>query len=195
MDADTRPPEGLARCSTRHTSSPMIRWPPALSTQSIDATTTTEVKGPAILTRSRSSTLADRPSRSATTVAETRASCPSVTPTGWLPPTAKRRPGTGTPPSLHGWRKAVPVAISRVGRESAKLLRLTAACRLDRGNLTSKWPAMQIAHVRDVSGGSAHLDERPNHCCCYALALAWRYCCGLTPCTRLKAALRENGVR
>jgi hypothetical protein len=28
----------------------------------------------------------------------------------------------------------------------------------------------------------------------YALALPRRYCWGLTPCTRLKAALRENGV-
>ena len=104
------PPEGRTRCLTRHTIS-AIRWPPAPSTRSIDATTTTEVKRPVILTSSRSSTLVDEPSRSATTVARTQASSPSATPTGWLPPTAKKRPSTGTPPSPHRWRE--PTSLSR----------------------------------------------------------------------------------
>ena len=92
MDAEKRPPEGLARCLTRHSIS-AIRWPPAPSTRPIGATTTTDVKGLAILISSRSSTWAGEPSRSATTVAGTQASCPSATPTGWLPLTARKRPG------------------------------------------------------------------------------------------------------
>lgn len=103
MEEETTTPEGLGRCSTRRTRSPMARWPPALSTRSIGATTTTALKGPAIPTGSRSSTSADRQSRSATTVAETRAFFPSVRPTDWLPPTGGRRSWTGTPSSLHGW--------------------------------------------------------------------------------------------
>ena len=80
-------------CLTRHTTSPQ-RWPPALSTRPIDATTTMEMTGPAILTSSRSSTWADEPSRSATTVAETQASFPSARPTAWRTPTAKKPTGT-----------------------------------------------------------------------------------------------------
>ena len=117
------------RCLTRHTISP-IRWPPALSTRSIDATTTTEVKRPAILTSSRSSTLADEPSRSATTVAKTQASFLSATPTDWLLSTAKKRTGTSTPPSLHGWREPTSLLRSAHRRESAKALRPTAAYAL-----------------------------------------------------------------
>ena len=49
--------------------------------------------------------MAHEPSRSATTVAETRASFPNATPTGWLPRTARRLPQTVTPPSPHGWRE------------------------------------------------------------------------------------------
>src|SRR6478735_2915504 len=126
--------KGLDRCLTRHPSS-SIRWPPALSTRCSDATTTTTVKGPAILTSSRSSTSADEPSPSATTVAETQASCPSATPTGWLPPTAKKRTGTSAPPSPHGWREPTSLlrpATSGRGPESAKSRRLTAGSRPSR---------------------------------------------------------------
>ena len=120
MDSQTPPPEGRTRCLTPHTIS-AIRWPPAPSTRSIDATTTTQGKRPAILTSSRSSTLADEPSRSATTVAETQASFPSATPTDWLPPTARKRTGTSTPPPPHGWREPtslLPSATSGACRRS-----------------------------------------------------------------------------
>jgi len=86
------PPEGRTRCLSRHTTSAR-RWPPAPSTRSIDATTTTQMTRPAIPTSSRSSTSADEPSRSATTVTETPASFPSATPTDWPWPTARKRTG------------------------------------------------------------------------------------------------------
>src|SRR5687767_11971454 len=63
------------------------------------------------------------------TVAETPASFPSATPTGWLPPTATRRLRTGTPPSPHGWREPdFPVEPVASGASSATSLRLTGAC-------------------------------------------------------------------
>ena len=128
------PPEGRTRCLTRHTISP-IRWPPAPSTRSIDATTTTQVKGPAILTSSRSSTLADEPSPSATTAAETRASFPSATPTDWLRPTAKKRTVTSTPPSVHGWRE--PTSLLRSATSSASR---PSRCVLPPRGRRTGWP-------------------------------------------------------
>lgn len=105
MDGPTRPPERSARCPTRHTCSPATRWPPALSTRSIGAITTTRARRRATPTGSRSSISADGPLPSVTTVAETPASFPNATPTGWLPPTATRPPGRGAPRSSHGWRE------------------------------------------------------------------------------------------
>jgi hypothetical protein len=116
MDAETPPPKGRTRCLTPHTISP-IGWPPALLTRPIDATTTTEVTRPAIRTSSRSSTSADEPSRSATTVAETQASFPSAMPTGWLQPTARKRTGTSTPSSPRGSRE--PTSLLRSARSGA----------------------------------------------------------------------------
>lgn len=91
-------------CLTRGATSPQL-WPSARSRRRIDATTIMEKAWPAVLTSSRSSTWADEPWQSATTVAGTRASFLSARPTVSRTPTAKKPTATNAAAALPGWRR------------------------------------------------------------------------------------------